>query len=108
MTATSRHQPHSTRGDRASQITRIPRFTSARQRTVTVLTDTGYVRTLGYQMPNFEQTGSNFGADLQHETPFLVEVGRGTTVADGAILINADYSSTEVVMARKPFHWPGS
>lgn len=45
-------------------------------------------------MPNFEQTGSNFGADLEHENPFLVQVGRGTTVAYGATLINADYSST--------------
>jgi non-ribosomal peptide synthetase-like protein len=45
-------------------------------------------------MPDFEQTGSNFGADLEHETPFLVEVGRGTSIADGATLINADYSST--------------
>ena len=55
---------------------------------------TGYLQTLGYRMPDFEQTGSNFGADVEHETPFLVEVGRGTTVADGATLINADYSST--------------
>ena len=55
---------------------------------------TGYLRALGYQMPDFEQTGSNFGADLEHETPFLVQVGRGTTIADGATLINADYSST--------------
>jgi non-ribosomal peptide synthetase-like protein len=55
---------------------------------------TGYLRTLGYRMPDLEQTGSNFGADLEHETPFLVEVGRGTTIADGATLINADYSST--------------
>ncbi|HUN34845.1 MAG TPA: Pls/PosA family non-ribosomal peptide synthetase [Trebonia sp.] len=55
---------------------------------------TGYLQALGYRMPDFEQTGSNFGADLQHETPFLVEVGRGTTIADGATLINADYSST--------------
>jgi non-ribosomal peptide synthetase-like protein len=55
---------------------------------------TGYLRILGYRMPDFEQTGSNFGADLQHETPFLVQVGRGTTIADGATLINADYSST--------------
>jgi non-ribosomal peptide synthetase-like protein len=55
---------------------------------------TGYLRMLGYRMPDFEQTGSNFGADVQHETPFLVEVGRGTTVADGATLINAHYSST--------------
>ncbi|HEY6786915.1 MAG TPA: Pls/PosA family non-ribosomal peptide synthetase [Trebonia sp.] len=55
---------------------------------------TAYLRALGYRMPDLEQTGSNFGADLEHATPFLVEVGRGTTIADGATLINADYSST--------------
>jgi non-ribosomal peptide synthetase-like protein len=54
----------------------------------------GYLRTLGYRMPDFEQTGSNFGADLEHETPFLVDIGRGTMIADGATLIDADYSST--------------
>jgi non-ribosomal peptide synthetase-like protein len=54
----------------------------------------GYLRALGYRLPDFEQTGSNFGADLEHETPFLVDIGRGTMVADGATLIGADYSST--------------
>ena len=53
-----------------------------------------YLRALGYRLPDFEQTGSNFGADLEHETPFLVDIGRGTMIADGATLINADYSST--------------
>jgi non-ribosomal peptide synthetase-like protein len=55
---------------------------------------TGYFRALGYRMPDFEQTGSNFGADLKHETPFGVKIGRGSTVADGATFINADYSAT--------------
>jgi non-ribosomal peptide synthetase-like protein len=53
-----------------------------------------YLRALGYRMPDYEQTGSNFGADLEHETPFLVDIGRGTMIADGATLIDADYSST--------------
>jgi non-ribosomal peptide synthetase-like protein len=53
-----------------------------------------YLRALGYRMPDLEQTGSNFGADLEHETPFLVDIGRGTMIADGATLIDADYSST--------------
>ena len=53
-----------------------------------------YLRALGYRMPDFEQTGSNFGADLEHETPFAVNIGRGTMVADGATFIDADYSST--------------
>ncbi|HEY1819145.1 MAG TPA: Pls/PosA family non-ribosomal peptide synthetase [Trebonia sp.] len=53
-----------------------------------------YLRGLGYRLPDFEQSGSNFGADLEHETPFLVVIGRGTMIADGATLIDADYSST--------------
>jgi non-ribosomal peptide synthetase-like protein len=53
-----------------------------------------YLQALGYRLPDFEQTGSNFGADLAHENPFLVEIGRGTMVSDGVSLVNADYSST--------------
>jgi non-ribosomal peptide synthetase-like protein len=53
-----------------------------------------YLRALGYRLPDFEQTGSNFGADLEHETPFLIDIGRGTMVADGATFIDAGYSST--------------
>ena len=53
-----------------------------------------YLRGLGYRLPDFEQTGSNFGADLEHETPFLIDIGRGTMIADGATLIDAGYSST--------------
>ena len=53
-----------------------------------------YLRALGYRLPDFEQTGSNFGADLEHETPFGIDIGRGTMIADGATLIDADYSST--------------
>jgi non-ribosomal peptide synthetase-like protein len=54
----------------------------------------GYLRALGYRMPDVEQTGSNFGADQRHETPFAVEIGRGTMVSDEVSLINAEYSST--------------
>jgi len=53
-----------------------------------------YLRALGYRMPDFEQTGSNFGADLSHETPFLIDIGRGTMIADGSLLMDAGYSST--------------
>jgi non-ribosomal peptide synthetase-like protein len=59
----------------------------------------GYLRALGYRMPDVEQTGSNFGADLDHESPYLVEIGRGTMVSDGASLLNADYSSTSLVLS---------
>ena len=32
-----------------------------------------YLRALGYRLPGLEQTGSNFGADLEHETPSGIE-----------------------------------
>jgi len=53
-----------------------------------------YLRAVGYRLPDFEQTGSNFGADLEHETPFGIDIGRGTMISDGATLIDAGYSST--------------
>ncbi|MEU9285715.1 Pls/PosA family non-ribosomal peptide synthetase [Streptomyces sp. NPDC048275] len=59
-----------------------------------------YLRRIGYDLSQVEQTGSNFGTELQHETPFLTSVGRGTMVADGISIINADYSSTSFVVSR--------
>jgi len=59
-----------------------------------------YLRCLGYDLSQVEQTGSNFGLELKHETPYLVSVGRGTMVADGLSVINADYSSTSFRVSR--------
>ncbi|MFI0812381.1 Pls/PosA family non-ribosomal peptide synthetase [Streptomyces echinatus] len=59
-----------------------------------------YLRGIGYDLSHVEQTGSNFGTEVQHETPFLVSVGSGTMVADGLSLINADYSSTSFRLSR--------
>ncbi|MFE9310219.1 Pls/PosA family non-ribosomal peptide synthetase [Streptomyces sp. NPDC006706] len=59
-----------------------------------------YLRRLGYDLSQVEQTGSNFGTEVQHETPFLVSVGSGTMVADGLSVINADYSSTSFRVSR--------
>ena len=53
-----------------------------------------YLRALGYDLSTVEQTGSNFGTEVRHETPFHVSVGRGTMVADGLSVINADFSNT--------------
>ncbi|HEY0813613.1 MAG TPA: Pls/PosA family non-ribosomal peptide synthetase [Pseudonocardia sp.] len=55
---------------------------------------TGYLRMLGYRIPRFGQTGSNFGAALRHGTPFLCAVGADTMVSDGVALVSADFSST--------------
>ncbi|MEU9450888.1 Pls/PosA family non-ribosomal peptide synthetase [Streptomyces sp. NPDC048277] len=59
-----------------------------------------YLRGIGYDLSRVEQTGSNFGTEVQHETPLLVSVGSGTMVADGLSVVNADYSSTSFRVAR--------
>jgi non-ribosomal peptide synthetase-like protein len=53
-----------------------------------------YLRSIGYRLSPVVQTGSNFGVVVKHETPFLSSIGRGTMVADGLSLMNADFSST--------------
>ncbi|MET9935482.1 phosphopantetheine-binding protein, partial [Streptomyces sp. NPDC006324] len=42
-----------------------------------------YLRWIGYDLSTAEQTGSNFGTAVKHESPLLSSVGRGTMVADG-------------------------
>ncbi len=59
-----------------------------------------YLRCLGYKLSPVEQTGSNFGLDVRHETPYLSSVGSGTMVADGLSIINADFSSTSFRVSR--------
>ncbi|MFJ3766216.1 Pls/PosA family non-ribosomal peptide synthetase [Streptomyces sp. NPDC090082] len=53
-----------------------------------------YLRWIGYDLSRVEQTGSNFGTVVKHESPLMSHVGRGTMIADGLSLLNADYSST--------------
>ncbi|MFC5952704.1 Pls/PosA family non-ribosomal peptide synthetase [Pseudonocardia lutea] len=60
----------------------------------------GYLRWIGYDVDPTEQTGSNFGTELRHETPFHVTVGRGTMVADGLSVLNADFSATSFRISR--------
>jgi non-ribosomal peptide synthetase-like protein len=59
-----------------------------------------YLRWLGYDLGRVEQTGSNFGLEMKHESPFLSSVGRGTMVADQSSMINADFSSTSFRASR--------
>ncbi|WP_313896457.1 Pls/PosA family non-ribosomal peptide synthetase [Streptomyces sp. GC420] len=59
-----------------------------------------YLRAIGYDLSHVEQTGSNFGTELKHESPVLTSVGRGTMVADGLSVLNAEYSSTSFRLAR--------
>jgi non-ribosomal peptide synthetase-like protein len=59
-----------------------------------------YLRALGYDLSQVLQTGSNFGSLITHETPFMAKVGRGTMIACGLSLINAEFSSTSFKLAR--------
>ena len=59
-----------------------------------------YLRALGYDLSRIEQSGSNFGMAVQHDSPYLSSVGTGTMVSDGLTFINADFSSTSFTMSR--------
>jgi non-ribosomal peptide synthetase-like protein len=59
-----------------------------------------YLRWLGYDLSEVQQTGSNFGLEVKHENPFLCKIGSGTMVADGLSMVNADFSSTSFRLAR--------
>nr|WP_281425594.1 Pls/PosA family non-ribosomal peptide synthetase [Streptomyces corallincola] len=59
-----------------------------------------YLKSIGYDLSRVEQTGSNFGTEVQHESPLLVKVGSGTMVADGLSVLNADFSSTSFKLSR--------
>jgi non-ribosomal peptide synthetase-like protein len=59
-----------------------------------------YLRGLGYKLSKAEQTGANFGSELQHENPFLSSLGQGTMVCDGLSIMNADYSSSSFRVSR--------
>jgi non-ribosomal peptide synthetase-like protein len=59
-----------------------------------------YLRSIGYDLSHVEQTGSNFGTEVQHETPYLATVGSGTMVADGLSILNAEFSGTSFRVAR--------
>jgi non-ribosomal peptide synthetase-like protein len=59
-----------------------------------------YLRWLGYDLSEVEQTGSNFGLEVKHENPYLCSVGSGTIVADGLSIVNADFSTTSFRVSR--------
>ncbi|MFD9893752.1 Pls/PosA family non-ribosomal peptide synthetase [Amycolatopsis sp. NPDC059027] len=59
-----------------------------------------YLRALGYGLSKVEQTGSNFGVEVKHETPFLSTVGAGTMVSDGLSFMNADFSGSSFRLRR--------
>ncbi|MFL6045439.1 MAG: Pls/PosA family non-ribosomal peptide synthetase [Propionibacteriaceae bacterium] len=53
-----------------------------------------YLRGIGYDLGKIVQTGSNFGGQVKHESPFLSSIGTGTMVADALSMMNAEYSNT--------------
>ena len=53
-----------------------------------------YLRLIGWRFGILEQTGSNFGLEVKHDTPGLCEIGTGTMVSDGLSMMNAEFSST--------------
>lgn len=59
-----------------------------------------YLRYLGYDLSRVTQTGSNFGIEVKHDSPFLTSVGSKTMVADGLSVINAEFSSTSFRLSR--------
>ncbi|MEU2264759.1 Pls/PosA family non-ribosomal peptide synthetase [Streptomyces sp. NPDC019645] len=59
-----------------------------------------YLRFLGYDLSKVEQTGSNFGTHVQHESPYLTTVGSGTMVADGLSVMNAEFSGSSFRLSR--------
>ena len=99
---------------RPDKVYRLYGFHYSLQRTIARLTNlkafaflfgdssyiVNYLRWLGYDLSDVEQTGSNFGQRVKHENPFLSVVGRGTMVADGLSFINADFSSTSFRVSR--------
>jgi non-ribosomal peptide synthetase-like protein len=59
-----------------------------------------YLRALGWDLSGVEQTGSNFGVEQKHESPYLSAVASGTMVSDGLSMMNTNVSSTSFSMAR--------
>jgi non-ribosomal peptide synthetase-like protein len=58
-----------------------------------------YLRYLGYKSGRLQQTGSNYGTELGHESPYLTSVGTGTMVSDALSIMNAEYSRTAFRMS---------
>jgi non-ribosomal peptide synthetase-like protein len=60
----------------------------------------GYAKSLGYNLGVVEQTGSNFGTEISHDSALLTTVGTGTMLSDGLLIMNADFSHTSFRMSR--------
>jgi non-ribosomal peptide synthetase-like protein len=59
-----------------------------------------YLRAIGYDLGQVQQTGSNMGTVFKHDNPFLSSIGTGTMIADAVSFMNADYSPTSFKVSR--------
>ncbi|MCU1652181.1 MAG: non-ribosomal peptide synthetase domain protein [Pseudonocardia sp.] len=59
-----------------------------------------YLHALGYKMGRIVQSGSNFGAELRQDSPYLTTIGTETMVSDALSVMNADYSGSSFRMSR--------
>lgn len=57
-----------------------------------------YYRWLGWRQPDVRQTGSNFGTHTEQDMPQLCEVGPGTMISDGLVVLNKEHSNTHFRM----------
>lgn len=53
-----------------------------------------YIRAVGWNLNEVEQTGSNFGTNQQHDNPLYCEIGSRTMVSDGLSMINLEKSAS--------------
>ncbi len=59
-----------------------------------------YLRLLGFKAKTAVQTGSNFGSEQRHHSPFLCHIEGETIASDGLVFLNNEYSSTSFVSQR--------
>ncbi|MGQ0483558.1 MAG: Pls/PosA family non-ribosomal peptide synthetase [Pseudonocardia sp.] len=60
---------------------------------------THHLRFLGYDLGTVQQSGSNFGTELRHDSPYLTSIGTGTMVSDALEVNNASYSRTAFMVS---------
>ncbi|MBU1209941.1 MAG: amino acid adenylation domain-containing protein [Alphaproteobacteria bacterium] len=59
-----------------------------------------WLSAIGYDLSRSTQTGSNFGVDQRHHSPFLCSFDRNTLVSDGLFMMNMEVSSSSFIMRR--------
>ncbi|MFD1159565.1 Pls/PosA family non-ribosomal peptide synthetase [Roseovarius aestuarii] len=53
-----------------------------------------WLSAVGYDLSRTTQTGSNFGVDQRHHSPFLCRFDRNTLISDGLRMLNKETSAT--------------